>query len=185
MISIAPCDRDALRFLWFDDVTRDNPTEVVYRFCRLVFGITPSPFLLNATIEQHLSRYARKDSELARKLLKSLYVDDLSGGEATVGKAFDTFLKSKKMMADGGFNLRKWSTNSNELRQKIQVSENRNVNAQLDPNTEPGVVEEDTTYTKSTLGNEGLPNESGERKVLGKSWNFHADSLVFRLDHLA
>ena len=134
---------------------------------------------MNATIQQHLSRYAREDSDLARKLLKSLYVDDLSGGEAT------SFLKSKKMMADGGFNLRKWSTNSKELRQNIQDCQNRNVNTQLYPNSEPGVFEEDTTYTKSTLGNEGLPNETGEQKVLGQTWNFHADSLVFQLDHLA
>ena len=40
MVSIVPCDRDALRFLWLDDATRDNPTEVVYRFCRVVFGVT-------------------------------------------------------------------------------------------------------------------------------------------------
>ena len=93
-ISITTCDRDALRFLCYDDVTHDNPTEVVHRFCRVVFGVTSSPFLLNATIKQHLSRYARRDSDIARKLLKSLYVDDLSGGEATVGKAFDTLLKS-------------------------------------------------------------------------------------------
>ena len=27
--------------------------------------------------------------------------------------------------------------------------------------------------------------ETGEQKVLGQTWNFHNESLVFRLDHLA
>ena len=35
MVSISPSDRDALRFIWLDDVHKDNPKEVVYRFCRV------------------------------------------------------------------------------------------------------------------------------------------------------
>ena len=51
MISVSPCDQDVLRFLWLDDILKNNPRTITYRFCRVVFGVTWSPFLLNATIE--------------------------------------------------------------------------------------------------------------------------------------
>ena len=45
-IAIDPKDRDALKFLWIDDASKPNPKVVKYRFCRLVFGLTPSPAIL-------------------------------------------------------------------------------------------------------------------------------------------
>jgi hypothetical protein len=41
--------RDYLRFLWYDLQAEDEQV-VIYRFLRVVFGITSSPFLLNGTI---------------------------------------------------------------------------------------------------------------------------------------
>ncbi len=57
MISVAPVDRDVLRFLWAKDVSCSEPEFVTLRFARVVFGVSSSPFLLNATIEHHLSKY--------------------------------------------------------------------------------------------------------------------------------
>uniref|UniRef100_A0A7M5WXV2 DUF1758 domain-containing protein n=1 Tax=Clytia hemisphaerica TaxID=252671 RepID=A0A7M5WXV2_9CNID len=48
-ISIHPDHRDFLRFLWRDPTSSDREV-VVYRFLRVVFGLTSSPFLLNGTI---------------------------------------------------------------------------------------------------------------------------------------
>ena len=107
MVSISPSDRNALRFIWLDDIHKDNPNEVVYRFCRVIFGETSSPFLLNATIKQHLQKYANGNPELVKALLNSLYVDDMTSGESTIEREFDLFVKSRKIMAEGGFNLRK------------------------------------------------------------------------------
>jgi len=53
-IVIEPKDKDALRFLWFDDINKDRPEIVQNQFCRLVFGLTPSPAILNKTIQYHL-----------------------------------------------------------------------------------------------------------------------------------
>ena len=54
MVSVAKDDRDSLRFLWIDDILKENPEVVTFRFTRVVFGVSSSPFLLNATIRYHL-----------------------------------------------------------------------------------------------------------------------------------
>ena len=56
MISVDDHDRDVLRFLWVDDVTKAEPEIREFRFTRVVFGVSSSLFLLNATIKFHLER---------------------------------------------------------------------------------------------------------------------------------
>lgn len=53
-IEIDPADRDALRFLWVKDVAEENPEIQELRFTRAILGAGPSPFILGATIRQHL-----------------------------------------------------------------------------------------------------------------------------------
>ena len=80
MIAIAKEDRDVLRILWIDDITKDDPKIMTYRFTRVVFGVTASPFLLNGTIKHHIEKYHEKDPEFVQKFLGSIYVDDLGSG---------------------------------------------------------------------------------------------------------
>ena len=47
-------DRDMLEFLWLEDVWSDHSV-VHYRFCWLVFGLTPSPAILNTVIHRYLA----------------------------------------------------------------------------------------------------------------------------------
>ena len=87
-IEIDPEHRDFLRFLWIDDLDKENPEVMVMRFARVVFGVSSSPFILNATIRHHLNTCLPVDSALARELLKSLYVDDYVSGDGDVDSAF-------------------------------------------------------------------------------------------------
>ena len=57
MISVDPKDRDVLRFLWVKDANAEEPEIITLRFARVVFGVSSSPFLLNATIYHHLMQY--------------------------------------------------------------------------------------------------------------------------------
>ena len=50
MVSISGKDRDALRFLWMDNIQKDSPTVRKLRFTRVVFRVSASPFLLNARL---------------------------------------------------------------------------------------------------------------------------------------
>ena len=50
MISVAPSDRDVLRFLWVRSIEEQVPQIIILRYTRVVFGVACSPFLLNATV---------------------------------------------------------------------------------------------------------------------------------------
>ena len=82
-------DRDCLRFLWVNDndILNDDREIIVYRFCRVVFGLNSSPFLLNATLRHHISKYNELDPEFVLKVLESFYVDDLVSGEKSEEQA--------------------------------------------------------------------------------------------------
>ena len=55
-VSVCEDDRDALQFLWVDDAISSKPNVRILRFARVVFGVSSSPFLLNATFRYHLER---------------------------------------------------------------------------------------------------------------------------------
>ena len=97
---------------------------MVMRFARVVFGGNSSPFILNATIRHHLNTCLPVDSPLARELLKSLYVDDYVSGDGDVDSAFILSKKIKLCLKSGGFNMRKWNSNSEELLKALQEDEN-------------------------------------------------------------
>ena len=44
----------------------------------------------------------------------------MTSGESTVERGFDVFVNSRKLMAEGVFNLRKWQSNSPQLRRLMQ-----------------------------------------------------------------
>ena len=97
MISIDKGDRDALRFLWFDDIQRKDPQVVTYRFARVVFGVSSSPFLLNATIRHHLEKFSTYPS-LVSSIIQSLYVDDLVCGASDEESAYKLLRVQRKYL---------------------------------------------------------------------------------------
>ena len=58
-LQLKPVDRDVTRFLWVKDVHRavSNDNIQVMRFCRVIWGIISSGFLLACTIYHHLLKY--------------------------------------------------------------------------------------------------------------------------------
>ena len=115
MISVTPGDRDILRFLWVDDIRKKLPEVWTLRFAQVVFGVSSSPFLLNATIRHHIEKYKDSNPEFVETFARSIYVDDVMFGANNDDSAFNLYMKTKKISADGGFNLRKFVSNSQEL----------------------------------------------------------------------
>ena len=107
MIDVVPDDRNVLRFLWVDDVNKQVPNVVVLGFTLVVFGMSSSPFLLNAMIRPHMERYVTLYPEFVEKFLRSIYVDDVSYGADDPDSAYELYERSKQTLAEGGFNMRK------------------------------------------------------------------------------
>jgi len=76
-VEIAEKDRDYLRFLWKENPSDEESKTIIYRFLRVVFGLTCSLFLPNGTIKHHLETYELILPEIVDILKNDLYVDDL------------------------------------------------------------------------------------------------------------
>lgn len=108
-ISLSKQDRDYVKFLWFKD---DTLTDLItYRHCRVVFGLTSSPFLLYATLNHHLDKMADGPlSSTARLLNRSLYVDNCVVSVDSKEEAHKFIDEAKTLMNAANFNLRMWVT---------------------------------------------------------------------------
>ena len=137
-----------------------------YRVTRVVFGVTSSPFLLNATLLKHITSHERRDPELVNQMLRSLYVDDLSLRLKHVDKAYQLYLNSRDRMAHGGFTLRKWLTNSRPLMEKIKEMESpREFSIQTEKGSQ--LDEDDETYHRIMVGDLEERDVNTEQKVPG------------------
>ena len=115
-----------------------------------------------------------------KKLPESFYVDDFNSGEENVDQAFELYLKSKKILSDGGFTLRKWSSNSKEMLELMRKNEPDATNI---TNTEE--VKKSPAMQKSCLVIQIKTRQLTENKrFLGLLWNTKDDTLVFRFGHL-
>ena len=95
MLSVQELDRDVLRFLWFEDVHSENPKIICLRFTRAVFGVSCSPFLLNATLQHHFNKCVTLHPKMVNKLTASMYVDIVVTGAKDKEEAYQLYLESK------------------------------------------------------------------------------------------
>ena len=162
-IEIDPADRDCLRFLWVDDINKDEPKVCVMKFRRAVFGVCSSPFQLNAVLRHHIGKYQDLDPEFVTKLTEGFYVDDLVTGAKSVEEVRSLYLHAKERMQSGGFRLRKWKSSDQALDNEIKSEERKLERAA-----------EDATYAKESLGG---TVEGKKTKVLGVIWDNVSDRL--------
>ncbi|GFX26893.1 integrase catalytic domain-containing protein [Trichonephila clavipes] len=106
MLSVAPKDRDYLRFFF-----PCNEKQLVYRHCRVVFGVSSSPYLLNASIMHLLENCNSECKEIAQKLKSSIYVDNCATGVFSADEIEIFIEKTKLIMSEGCFNLRIFESN--------------------------------------------------------------------------
>lgn len=73
-------DRDAVRFLWLTGPpSGEKEGELrVLRMTRVVFGASPSPFLLAATIRKHLRRYEIEQPHVVETLREAYHVTTIA-----------------------------------------------------------------------------------------------------------
>ena len=160
-------------FLWARDVSDEEINPVVYRFCRVVFGVTSSPFLLNATLQCHLDRYINVEEERVRKIKHDFYVDDLVTGDQTEDKALTLHEKSNRILSEEGFQLTKWLSNSKRVQEIVEhkhvaLHDERNLN-------------DDESFAKASLG---VRNDTQLEKVLDIDWNCVSNEFLIHFTTL-
>ena len=163
-IGIHKEDQDYLRFLWFEDDTKDSKI-LVYRHLRVLFGLTCSPFLLNGTIRHHLSQYMSSHKEFVSKFIDDLYVDDTTSGCESVSEGKEFYFTASKLLKEGAFELRKWQSSDQQLQEFFDKHQHQ----------VPSGVNDDLTFSQTQLGT----SDTTQNRVLGVSWDVKSDEFVF------
>ena len=95
-------------FFW----KRENKL-VCYRYKTIVFRYTASPFILNYVMKYHVKSYPKdKFSEI---LGNNFYVDNLIVTGNDMKEMKDLYKNCYERMLEGGFILRSWNSNLDEL----------------------------------------------------------------------
>ncbi len=123
----------------------------------MLFGLTPSPFLLAGVIEQHLSLWEERYPDIVAELRKSSYVDDLLMVGKLLHKQQIGKEKAIEVFEDAKFTLHKWNSNASEL----------------ELNDEAAVGNDEETYAKQQLG-----GDLTQTTMLGLKWNKSKDTLT-------
>ena len=115
-IALKEEDQETIRFLWVEDP--DNPESLIveYTWLRVPFGLSCSPFLLRAVILKQLEAFEGAYPDTVESLRTQLYVDDWIGGSDVIEKAAKNITEAIAIFKDAKMELRKWTTNSDELR---------------------------------------------------------------------
>ncbi|UYV77433.1 hypothetical protein LAZ67_15001016 [Cordylochernes scorpioides] len=121
-----PEDADYQRILW-----RPSPEEPVvdYRLLTVTYGTTSAPFLAMRTLQQLAEDEGHNYPEASRVTLNDFYVDDLLTGAQTIAETKELIDQLKDLMKKGGFHLRKWNSNSQEIVSHVEeMNEERKIN---------------------------------------------------------
>ena len=180
-IRIRESDRDALLFHWIKN--QDINQIEILRFIRLAFGLTQSPFILEATLGKHISKY--------REVHKSGYKKE----EVIELKEIAT-----KKFREGWFTLHKWHTNcsieshenhhetiehkfTNQITKKSQGSQAQTLGDVLatSGNIIPNVNREISYPGNITFAKQQLGTKSTDTKILGIHWNENEDTLSIKV----
>ncbi|XP_055522546.1 uncharacterized protein LOC129716732 [Wyeomyia smithii] len=160
-VLVHPDDTSLQRILW--RFSADDPIQI-YELLTVTYGLTPSSFLATRTLQQLADDEGEPYPFGSKALRKNFYVDDFIGGAQTVEEASKLRTELSELLAKGGFNLRKWTSNRLEVLKGLR---------------------EDQIGTQSTI--EFAPHET--IKALGINWEpnegfLRFDSQVPPSDHV-
>ncbi|XP_055621978.1 uncharacterized protein LOC129765590 [Toxorhynchites rutilus septentrionalis] len=106
------------RILW-----RCDPSEPiqVYELLTVTYGLSPSSFLATRVLKQLALDSAQKYELAARIVQEDFYMDDFLSGANTVEEAIKLQKEVRSLLAEGGLELRKWSSNSPEVLENLPI----------------------------------------------------------------
>ena len=116
-ISLSSLDRGCFNILWFDE-PEEQKGMMALELQSLPMGSGPSQAIMLLVFNYHLKN--DKDQEVSRHLMDCLYSDNAVTSLPADIDVGDFCMRMHESMARGGFSLRKFSTNSDELREQLR-----------------------------------------------------------------
>lgn len=147
-------DQHVQRFLW-----RNNPTNKpdVYVMMVMTFGSKCSPSVAQYVKNKNASDFKNEFPRATEAIIENHYVDDMIDCTHTVNEAYKLIKDVKMIHQAGGFEIRNFTSNSEELLEKIGEKmdhQNKNLNISI---------------------------ELGTERVLGMFWNTATDNFTYSL----
>lgn len=111
-------DRDIehQRIVW-----RNNPSEPIQDFAlnRLTFGTSCAPYIAIRSVNQLAEDEKSNFPDVAKVLKNDAYVDDVLSGGDDIRSAQQLQRDLSAVIKSGGFELKKWASNANEVLEQI------------------------------------------------------------------
>jgi len=113
-VKVPPEDADALRFLWWEDSNLERPSE--FQMTSHLFGAIDSPSCANFCLKRAAEDNKGNFSENAVNAVNNdFYVDDVIKSVKTVEEARPLANEVTSLLAEAGFKLTKWMSNSRDV----------------------------------------------------------------------
>ena len=90
------------------------------RFKSVLFGATASPFLLQATLDYHISRSTSPIKDVIRK---GFYVDNFLGTSESHEELKEVYLEANQLLEEANMPLQQWTSNSVSFKNIIKGKE--------------------------------------------------------------
>ncbi|XP_036347617.1 uncharacterized protein LOC118756995 [Rhagoletis pomonella] len=115
-VYVAEQDVDYQRIVW-----RDDPTEPIrdYRMLRVTYGVAAASHLAVRSLHQSALDAIETHKEATVVIMRDFYMDDHLTGSFSVDNLMNLRNDVTIVLSNAGFELRKWATNCDELREKI------------------------------------------------------------------
>ncbi|XP_063616099.1 uncharacterized protein LOC134789421 [Cydia splendana] len=116
-IEVNDADTNYQRIVWRSDAQK--PVED-YKLLTVTFGTSCAPYLAIKTLRQVAIDEGQEYPEAQRIILEDFYMDDVLSGHETEDEAKRNQKEITAILKKGGFELQKWSSNSEALMQEIE-----------------------------------------------------------------
>lgn len=106
-------------------VWRDNPEKEIesYKLLTVTFGTAAAPYLAVKTLMKVADDEGEKHPSAAAAIKECFYMDDLMTGHEDLPEIKQICKEIKDILRRGGFEMQKWSSNSEELLEYIKETE--------------------------------------------------------------
>ena len=109
-VKVDPKDRPYLRFLW-----KNNGRIETYEYTTHIFGATDSPCVASYALRRSAQDNAKTYPSVQKVIERNIYMDDLYVAVSSPNETSNIVHETRKVLATGGFNLTKWSSNSQQV----------------------------------------------------------------------